>query len=208
MIPILTFAHYNLFNPIAAFYGETKWWYHITQTIPILAFPLTILDVFIPYLLPSRLAPKWERVDSPEGLLIISRAMFFAIATLSLSTHSEWRFLHPFLPTIIVMLIPVIFKAYTPTILGAYKLVTSVRQYFRMKKSHFYLVVSAPIIPLLYLNTVHGRAQVEVMNVLRRGELGEVTGLVVLMPCHAVPWMSHLHKDVPGWFLTCEPPVK
>ena len=69
-------------------------------------------------------------------------------------------------------------------------------------------ILYAPILPYLYLNTLHGRAQVAVMDVLRRGEMGEVTNLVALMPCHSTPWMSALHRDVDGWFLTCAPPLE
>jgi phosphatidylinositol glycan class B len=65
----------------------------------------------------------------------------------------------------------------------------------------------APILPYLYLNALHGAAQVEVMDVLRRGDFGNVVGLAALMPCHSTPWYSALHRDVPAWFLTCEPPL-
>lgn len=209
LLPILTFAHYNMFNPLAAFYGATKWSYHLVQTIPILTFTLlyVFIDGLVAALLPPRFRPSFiSHLDVPPGLRTIAHGTVFAIMVLSLSTHSEWRFLHPFLPIFLIIALPPIFKAYTPTILGAYKMLVSIRQYHRMSKKIFYIVVLTPILPLAYLS-VHGRAQVEVMNVLRRGKLGDVEGLVALMPCHSTPWQSHLHRDIPSWFLTCEPPL-
>jgi phosphatidylinositol glycan class B len=208
VLPILAFTHYNLLNPIAAFYGATDVTYHLVQTIPILTFPfiLPFTRGMLANLLPSRLHfLSLDKYDRPAGLRIVTRAMAFAITVLSLSTHSEWRFLHPFLPIFIALTISPLSVAYTPTILGSYRLMYAIRGYLRMSKWHFYAALLA-MVPYLYL-AVHGRAQVQVMDVLRRGELGEVTGLVALMPCHSTPWYSHLHRDVPGWFLTCEPPI-
>lgn len=208
IFPILTFTHHNLLNPIAAFYGATDVTYHLVQSIPILTFPLILpfLRGFLANLLPSRLH-VWglDKYDRPAGLRVVTRATAFAIAALSLSTHSEWRFLHPFLPVFLTLMVSPLSVAYTPTILGSYRFLYAIRQYLRISKLHLYLALLG-LLPYAYL-TVHGRAQVEVMNVLRRGELGEVRGLVALMPCHSTPWSSHLHRDVPGWFLTCEPPI-
>jgi phosphatidylinositol glycan class B len=103
--------------------------------------------------------------------------------------------------------LPPLFRSFVPTILGAYRLARSIRQYTRIPAFPFYLALLAPLLPYLYLNTLHGRAQVQVMDVLRRGDVGNVTGLVALMPCHSTPWTSALHRDVPAWFLTCEPPL-
>ena len=208
VFPVLTFAHYNLFNPIAAFYGATDITYHLVQTIPILTFPfiLPFLRGFLANMLPPQLhAWGLDKYDRPAGLRIVSRASAFAIAALSLSTHSEWRFLHPFLPIFVVLMISPLSVAYTQTIIGAYRLTDCMRQYVRMSKLHYYGALLG-LLPYLYL-TMHGRAQAEVVNALRRGEVGEVRGILALMPCHSTPWQSHLHMDVPGWFLTCEPPI-
>jgi len=89
---------------------------------------------------------------------------------------------------------------------GCYYISTSIRQYLRIPKVPFYAILIASVIPWLVLVS-HGKGQVEVMNMLRRGEFGEVEGVVELMPCHSTPWMSHLHRDVQGWFLICQPPI-
>lgn len=162
---------------------------------------------FLSSLLPSRFLPaSIAKLDRPAGLRTLARALSFAIAALSLSPHSEWRFLHPFLPSLLLFSLPPLFKSYV-VLQGVGDFRTVFRQYIRINRRPFYLILLAPLIPYLYLNIFHGRAQVEVMNVLRRGDLGQVEGLVALMSCHSTPWMSHLHKDIPAWFLTCEPPI-
>lgn len=207
--PILTFVHYNLFSGLSATYGSTSPLYHLTQSLPIMLFPIWywFAQGFSSCLLPSRLLPtSLSNLDRPSCLRTLARALTFAIATLSLSPHSEWRFLHPFLPSLLLFALPPLFKAYAP-VQGVANVRSIFRQYLRITKRPFYLILLAPVVLYLYLNIFHGRAQVEVMNALRRGEVGEVKGLVVLMPCHSTPWMSHLHRDVPAWFLTCEPPI-
>ncbi|ODN84156.1 hypothetical protein L202_00160 [Cryptococcus amylolentus CBS 6039] len=208
--PLLTFIHQNLFLDISSFYGRTTPLYHLTQSLPLMLFPIWIwwAKGFAAALLPSSILPaSLSKYDRQEGMTILARAITFTITTLSLSSHSEWRFLHPLLPPLLLFAIPSFSLSYTPTILGAYFPVRSFRQYLRMDKVPFYTVLFAGVVPFVYLNVWHGAAQVGVMDVLRSGKLGEVQGLVVLGPCHSVPWMSHLHEDVPAWFLTCEPPV-
>lgn len=209
-IPMLTFIHRNVIRSISTFYGATDPTYHLVQSLPIMLFPVWWWwgQGFLACLLPSRLLPsRLAALDRTPGMIVLARALAFTVFALSFSPHSEWRFLHPLLPSLLLFALPPVFQAYTPVILGAYRLVYSIRQYTRFSKLPFYLCLLAPLLPYLYLNTVHGQAQVDVMNVLRRGEVGDVSSLVALMPCHSTPWMSHLHQDIPGWFLTCEPPL-
>ncbi|WVO17877.1 hypothetical protein L204_105575 [Cryptococcus depauperatus] len=208
--PILTFIYQNIILNISSFYGSTHLTYHFVQSLPIILFPLWIwwAKGFLSCLLPSRLAPaSLAKLDRSPGLCILARAATFSIATLSLSPHSEWRFLHPLLPPFLLFVIPPLSSFYTPTILGAYHPVRSFRQYLRLNKFPFYIILYAGVLPYIYLNTFHGRAQVEVMDVLRQERLGKIESLAMLTPCHSIPWMSHLHKDVDSWFITCEPPV-
>lgn len=207
--PILTFVHYNLLSGLSANYGSTTPLYHLTQSLPIMLFPIWYWfgKGFMASLLPrSALPSSFSTLDSPACLRILARGLTFAITTLSFSPHSEWRFLHPFLPSLLIFALPPIFRSYV-VVQGVPGISTIFRQYLRISKKTFYLIILAPIIPYLYLSIFHGRAQVEVMNALRRGDVGEVKSLVALMPCHSTPWMSHFHRDIPAWFLTCEPPI-
>ena len=195
---------------ISTVFGATSISYHLVSTLPIFMFPIWYWwgQGFIACLLPGRYVPAALRsIDAPDGLRSLARGVAFTILTLSLSPHSEWRFLHPFLPSLLLFALPPLFKEYTPTIMGAYRFRDSCRQYTRIPKRAFYLILLAPLPIYIYLNVFHDRAQVEVMDVLRRGELGNVTGIAVITRCYDTPWQSHLHLDVPNWWLGCEPPV-
>ncbi|OCF43763.1 hypothetical protein I317_02367 [Kwoniella heveanensis CBS 569] len=211
--PILTFINQNVVQNISSFYGSTNHLYHLSQSLPIMLFPIWYwwAKGFTANLLPDKVLPGSLRdIDKPDGLHLLSRAIAFSIGLLSLSPHSEWRFLHPFLPPLLLFAIPGFAPSYKPRLIVAlsrWKMIGAMRQYTRIPKRTFYFILFAPILPWIYLNAYHGRAQVEVMNVLRRRELGNVSGLVELMPCHSTPWMSGLHKNVDGWFVTCEPPL-
>ncbi|KAK8844635.1 hypothetical protein IAR55_006482 [Kwoniella newhampshirensis] len=208
--PIVTFIHQNLLRNLSSFYGSTNHLFHLTQSLPIMLFPLWWwwAQGFIASLFPTGLLPKYlATMDRPDGLRLLARAITFSIFTLSLSPHSEWRFLHPFLPPLLLFAIPCFQASYLPTIFAVYNFKRCMVQFTRIPPRQFYLALLAPIIPYLYLSILHGRAQVQVMDILRRGELGNVESLVSLTPCHSTPWTSAMHKDVGGWFLTCEPPI-
>lgn len=211
VVPTMTFVHHNIIRNISSFYGATDPFYHLVQSLPIMLFPMWYWwgQGFISCLLPLNLLPRrLVDLDRPDGLRTLARALTFTVAVLSLSPHSEWRFLHPLLPALLLFALPPLHRDYTPTIFGCYRLTYSIRQYTRIPKFPYYLCFAAPLLPWLYLSTAHGRAQVAVMDVLRTGQVGDVMSLVVLAPCHSVPWMSHLHRNVPCWFLTCEPPLE
>ena len=210
MIPTLTFIHRNIIQNISSFYGSTSIFYHLTQSLPLMLFPIWWwwAQGLVACLLPTEVLTKsLASLDRPVGMQRLARALTFGIAVLSLSPHSEWRFIHPFLPALLVYALPPMFRQSAPTIMGCWLIAQSIRQYTRLPKFAFYLCLSAPILPLIYLEGFHGRAQVEVMNVLRRGELGDITGVAALMPCYSTPWMSHLHLDEDNFFLTCDPPL-
>ncbi|KAK4683812.1 GPI mannosyltransferase 3, partial [Tremellales sp. Uapishka_1] len=209
-LPLVTFIHQNLFLSVSTFYGSTSPLYHLTQSLPLMLFPIWcfFLRGFVAALLPRSLSPSsLATLDTPPGLKTLARALLVSIAGLSLSPHSEWRFLHPFLPPLLLFSIQPLCTGYAPTLPARYPFLQDMRQYTRMAKFPFYLILLAPIVPYLYLNTLHGRAQVEVMNVIRSGAVGQVDSLVVLAPCHSIPWSSHIHHPTDGWFLTCEPPL-
>jgi phosphatidylinositol glycan class B len=211
IIPTLTFVHRNIVENVSSFYGDTNPIYHLTQSLPLMLFPIWYWwgKGFVSCLLPSTNLPvNLATLDRPDGLCILARAITFSITVLSLSPHSEWRFIHPFLPALLLFALAPIFDNYRAAISGCSQFTTSIRQYVRFGKLPFYLCLFAPILPYLYLNVFHGRAQVLVMDTLREWPGGVVSGVIALMPCHSTPWMSHLHKDIPAWFLTCEPPLK
>ncbi|KAL1409678.1 glycosylphosphatidylinositol anchor biosynthesis [Vanrija albida] len=209
VFPVATFFHQNILLNIAASYGATGLAYHVTQSLPILLFPIWYWwgKGFTAALLPRSILPtSLAELDSPRPLATLARSITFALAVLSLSPHSEWRFVHPLLPQLLLFALPALHRTYQPTSMSAGAFTQKLRQYCRIPRKAFYIITLAPIVPYLYLNIFHGAAQVEVINSLRRGDFGQVTSVVALMPCHSTPWASHL-GSIPGWFLTCEPPL-
>ncbi|XP_064087057.1 GPI mannosyltransferase 3-like isoform X3 [Macrobrachium nipponense] len=62
---------------------------------------------------------------------------------------------------------------------------------------------------LVYLGLVHQRGPLDAISVLRKEIASHKNPSVLfLMPCHSTPYYSHLHRDVPLRFLTCEPNLK
>ncbi|XP_022639585.1 GPI mannosyltransferase 3 isoform X2 [Vigna radiata var. radiata] len=69
------------------------------------------------------------------------------------------------------------------------------------------LFLLATNIPMaLYMSLVHQRGPEDVMNHLAREALhGKVRSILFLTPCHATPYYSMLHHDLPMQFLDCTP---
>lgn len=212
VFPLITFFQQNVLRNVAAFYGGTGITYHLVQSLPLLLFPLWYwwAKGFLAAMLPRNLAPPaLARLDVTPPMRRLAHAICFTIAVFSLSPHSEWRFLHPLLPQLLMFALPALQADYWATMIGCFqKPALTFRQWLRMPRRAFYLILLAPILPYLYLNIYHGAAQVEVTNKLRRGDYGNVSKIALLMPCHSTPWASHLGRNITGWFLTCDPPLQ
>lgn len=207
--PVLTFFHRNVLLNISTFYGATDYTYHFVQSLPIMLFPVWYwwAKGFAAALLPESSFQSLARIDTTSPLRALARATTFAILALSFSPHSEWRFLHPLLPVLLLFALPAIQQTYVASPTGGHYFFTSLRQYCRFPRGAWLLVTLAPVVPYFYLNAYHGGAQVDVINRLQAGLYGDVDKLVALMPCHSTPWASHL-GNISGWFLTCEPPLE
>lgn len=212
VFPVFTFFQQNILRNTAAFYGGTGIAYHLVQSLPLLLFPLWYwwAKGFFAAVLPRNLIPpSLSRLDITPPMRRLAHANAFTVAMFSLSPHSEWRFLHPLLPQFLMFALPALQADYWASMAGCFeKPAMTFRQWLRIPRRAFYLILLAPIAPYLYLNVYHGGAQVEVMNKLRRGDFGNVSKVVLLMPCHSTPWSSHLGPSIDGWFLTCDPPLQ
>ncbi|GMN24606.1 hypothetical protein TIFTF001_049160 [Ficus carica] len=69
------------------------------------------------------------------------------------------------------------------------------------------LFLLASNIPMaLYMSLIHQRGTEDVMNHLSKEVPNEkVKSVLFLMPCHATPYYSTLHRDIPMHFLDCSP---
>ncbi|KAI5414856.1 hypothetical protein KIW84_040350 [Lathyrus oleraceus] len=69
------------------------------------------------------------------------------------------------------------------------------------------LFLLATNIPMaLYMSLVHQRGPEDVMNHLAKEAFqGKVKSILFLTPCHATPYYSMLHRNLPMQFLDCTP---
>ncbi|CAN6616176.1 hypothetical protein TRVA0_006S02476 [Trichomonascus vanleenenianus] len=133
--------------------------------------------------LPLTLKEMWSSRRS-----IIVWLIAFVVGAYSTLAHKEVRFIYPLLPLLHLLFTKSLFS-------------------FRPKSRKFVLLltllINAPV--AYYFSTYHQRGVIDVVDFLRNGR--SVTSVGFLMPCHSTPWQAHLHKDIPSWFLTCEPPI-
>ncbi|PPS10393.1 hypothetical protein GOBAR_AA10254 [Gossypium barbadense] len=75
----------------------------------------------------------------------------------------------------------------------------------RKQLAIFFLLASN--IPMaLYMSLIHQRGTEDAMNYLsKEAAKGKVKSIVFLMPCHATPYYSTLHNNLPMRFLDCTP---
>ncbi|TLD22616.1 glycosyltransferase family 22 protein [Venturia nashicola] len=122
----------------------------------------------------------------------------FMIASLSLISHKEARFLYPLLPSLHVFV--------------ASPLAHFTRRLRSWKASLVGALFAINLLIAMYTSRVHQRGVIDVMTFLRSEHESKThsgnTTVAFLMPCHSTPWRSHLiHSSIDAWALTCEPPI-
>ncbi|KAJ2781118.1 glycosylphosphatidylinositol anchor biosynthesis [Coemansia javaensis] len=209
VLPPYNFYMFNVHEGLATWFGETPALYHLYASVPIL------FTSMLPFVLHGiYLAFRTHAVTRAPAVVALGAAVLF-----SLAGHSEYRFLYPLLPighlyaavSINALAGPLGKPAAAATATmapppaspkGAAK-----RRWWSPATVLAYLLLTN-VPPALYLNLVHQRGVVDVMRHLRHGaQAGRVTSIGFLMPCHSTPFYSHLHVDIPMWFLSCEPPL-
>ncbi|XP_064087065.1 GPI mannosyltransferase 3-like isoform X4 [Macrobrachium nipponense] len=125
---------------------------------------------------------------------------YFIIICLS---HKEFRFLLPILPLCLCIASDYI----------AYELSSQSKKAEKNVVWRAMIILIFLILPnglaLVYLGLVHQRGPLDAISVLRKEIASHKNPSVLfLMPCHSTPYYSHLHRDVPLRFLTCEPNLK
>ena len=78
----------------------------------------------------------------------------------------------------------------------------------KIKRTHVVLLGLLSLAPSLYVMRWHSAGQIEVLTHLRGLSEKELRSIGFLMPCHSTPAQSHLHRRIPIWRLTCEPPLQ
>ena len=104
--PPYHFLNFNITQSLAIFYGTNDWHYYLTQGLPLLMttyLPFTIYGIYASTALApgTSIPPKISSVRFQLAFIIIAM-----IATLSLISHKEVRFIYPLLPALHVLTAP------------------------------------------------------------------------------------------------------
>jgi phosphatidylinositol glycan class B len=176
------FFKVNVVNSISLFYGVHTWHWYLTQGIPI------IFTTFLPFLVYGFYCIYTDKTiyHRFKTLLFLS---VWVIIIYSLLPHKEFRFIFPIVPILLMVV------AYAIQHIGS----------LRWRKRIILFLITTQLPLALYLSLWHQRGVIDVMLWMRTQP---VKSIGILMPCHSTPWSSILHKDIPMWFLTCEPPLK
>lgn len=184
------FAHFNVVSGLSSHYGTHPWHWYLTQGIP-----ATLTTHLVPFLLAVVYCPGRHKALLPVCLWSV-----FAYSCLS---HKEFRFLLPVLPLCLCIASDYI----------AYELSSQSKKADANVVWRAMIILIFLILPnglaLVYLGLVHQRGPIDAINVLRKEIAAHKNpNVLFLMPCHSTPYYSHLHRDVPLRFLTCEPNLK
>ena len=190
----LTFLRVNA-SSVSLFYGSAPWHYYFSQALPLLAGPT------LPFVLHGAYLTFFQ---GPRNLRLLLYTATWTVAIFSFAGHKEWRFLHPLVPTLHLLAARSLVSLYDRSSLGHSSRDTRVG----MKRTHIVLLALLSVAPSLYVMRWHSSAQIGVLSYLRGLPDSELRSIGFLMPCHSTPAQSHLHRRIPVWRLSCEPPLQ
>jgi GPI mannosyltransferase 3 len=230
--PPYQWLNFNITQSLAIFYGKNRWDYYLTEALPLL------LTTYLPF----AVLALWSSSTSASGLpAFIANVRFqlafviiTMVATLSVISHKEVRFIYPLLPSLHILTAPHILSFFNATPLIITIKNASDRAVISISSWRRYLLVALVLANLgisIYATQFHQRGVIDVLTMLRRlyddSSLAEYsppqieipghrykvrdpneTFAAFLMPCHSTPWRSHLvYSSLRAWALTCEPPL-
>ncbi|PSS08222.1 GPI mannosyltransferase [Actinidia chinensis var. chinensis] len=189
----LNFLKFNFLSSGGDYYGTHKWHWYFTQGFSVMLF------TFLPFSIAGIIRSKQWKLS---GLIAWVLGLYSALG------HKEFRFVLPVLP------IALMFSGYTLASIGksdsSYgkrKGSTSIQTKWPSKKHLAIFFLLATNLPMaLYMSLVHQRGAEDVMNYLsEEARNGRVESILFLTPCHATPYYSTLHHNLPMRFLDCSP---
>ena len=96
--PPYQWLHFNLAQDLAVFYGRNDWHYYLSQGLPLL------LTTFTPF----ALIALWNSTTASGLPFLFATTIFTTLASLSLISHKEVRFISPLLPLLHILAAPTI----------------------------------------------------------------------------------------------------
>ncbi|CAL5376522.1 unnamed protein product [Camellia sinensis] len=189
----LNFLKFNFLSSGGDYYGTHKWHWYFTQGFSVMLF------TFLPFSIAGIILSKqWK----------LSGLIAWVLGLYSVLGHKEFRFVLPVLP------IALMFSGYSLATIGRSdsphnrrKGSPSIHTKCPSKKHWVIIFLFATNLPMaLYMSLVHQRGTEDVMNYLSKEARNEkVESILFLTPCHATPYYSTLHRNLPMRFLDCSP---
>ncbi|XP_031128009.1 GPI mannosyltransferase 3 isoform X3 [Ipomoea triloba] len=180
----LNFLKFNFLSSGGDYYGTHVWHWYLSQGFTVMLF------TFLPFSLAGiAMSKQWK----------LSGLIAWVLGIYSLLGHKEFRFVLPILP------IALMFSGYSLARIGVPSRFSRT-SYSCLSQKHlaivFLLITNLPM--ALYMSTVHQRGTEDVMNYLSVEAVdGNVRNILFLTPCHATPYYSTLHRNLPMRFLDC-----
>ena len=191
----LNFLRVNVLSSVSHFYGSAPWHYYLTQALPLLVGPT------LPFVLHGSYLTFME---SPQHRRLLLYTVIWTSAVFSCAGHKEWRFLHPLVPIMHLLAARSLVLLYDCSI----PRYSSRNTGLSIKRTHLVPLTLLSLAPSLYVMRWHSSAQIGVLSYLRDRPDAELRSIGFLMPCHSTPAQSHLHRRIPVWHLSCEPPLQ
>ncbi|XP_019453890.1 PREDICTED: GPI mannosyltransferase 3 isoform X1 [Lupinus angustifolius] len=189
----LNFLKFNFLSSGGDYYGTHKWHWYFTQGFTVMIFshlPFCIAGIIY--------SKQWKFA----GLIA------WVLGFYSILGHKEFRFVLPVLPIALMFSgysLAVIEDPGSPVYRGKKSSEKNTKCSPKMTLAILFLLVTN--IPMaLYMSLVHQRGPEDVMNHLAgEAQHGNVRSVLFLTPCHATPYYSMLHHNLPMQFLDCTP---
>lgn len=201
--PVFTpaaFFRENVVHSVSIFYGTHPWHWYVSQGLPF------ILTVAAPWVLAGWVRALAGRLPArdPPAVRCLAYACLWMVATYSLLSHKEFRFLQAAVP-MLHLFGALALAAAVPHAASAAAAVRALPRTLQVLYA-----VQAPL--AIYALAFHARGQVNIMGYLHeRAQTPSMHSLAFLMPCHSTPWQSHLHaprlEHGRAWFIECPPPA-
>lgn len=191
--PIFRFLKFNFTSPLSNFYGVSPWYFHLTQSVPIvvgIGLPLFVHGFF------SISSQNRAKGVPKNPMLQIKLVVVCTLLALSYLQHKEFRFIYPLQPFFTLI-----------ASLSLTQLSDSYRPTSKITKELLWAPAFLSILVGIFLNTFNEAGVISVMRYLH--ELPTIESIGFIMPCHSTPWQSYLHRDDVKnlWSISCDPPL-
>ncbi|KAI8926169.1 Alg9-like mannosyltransferase family-domain-containing protein [Entophlyctis helioformis] len=184
------FVRFNVVQNISLFYGGHPFHWYFSQGLAVVLLTFLPLSLWGAYKVQTRAKRHYFWMS------------IWTVAVLSVQAHKEFRFLMPIVPPMLM------YAGHSLQCIERFD-----KQAGRVRwKGWLWRIVAVLLVTNagagLYLSRVHQSGVLRVMDWLRHEvRSGHVEDILFLMPCHSTPYYSHLHRDIPMRFVTCEPPI-